>query len=229
MGFTAHAQTDSLDEAIAVARRVLADHITALVDAKLPVPDARAAEAVLADPEVAEEIDEAMATILLPALHPAGRTVRINISIDENTLAMADSAAQDRKLTRSAFIAEACRRFAADDRGGGQAIVGAYRSEDAKELIFRVPANMVADIREAWGGEHEALATVSSKRGDGVSGPNAGGTSPPMVASDLANDERLEIYRDEQGTFRERLVGPNGEVIADGVRGSLSGRRLKRA
>ena len=133
MGFTAHAETDSLDEAIAVARRVLADHIAALVDAKRPVPKARAAEVVLADPDAAEELGEAMATILLPAIHPAGRTVRINVSIDESTLALADSAAHDRNLTRSAFVAEACRRFASE--GGVQ---------DARDLIFRIPASAFA-------------------------------------------------------------------------------------
>jgi len=132
-GFTAHADTDSLDEAVAVARRILADHIAALVDAKLPVPEARAAEEVLLDPDVTEELEEAMATILLPAIQPAGRTVRINISIDENTLALTDSAAHDRSLTRSAFIAEACRRFA----GEGEV--------EAKDLIFRIPARAFRD------------------------------------------------------------------------------------
>lgn len=111
-GFTAHAPTDSLDEAVVAARGVLADHLAALVDAGLPVPDARPPEQVIADLDVQEELADAVATMLLPAVLPAGRTLRVNITLDENMLHLIDRAAGERKLTRSAFIAEAARRFA---------------------------------------------------------------------------------------------------------------------
>lgn len=119
-GFTAYAETASLDEAIAVARGVLADHLAALVDAGLAVPDARSPEQVIADPDVQRDLGGAVATMLLPAVLPAGRTLRINITIDENMLGLIDRAAGERKLTRSAFIAEAARRFAVgeDERPG---------------------------------------------------------------------------------------------------------------
>lgn len=119
-GFTAYAPTDCLDEAVAVARGVLADHFASLVDAGLAVPDARAPEQVIADPDVREGLRGAVATMLLPAVLPAGRTLRINISIDENMLGLIDRAAGERKLTRSAFIAEAARRFAVgeDEQAG---------------------------------------------------------------------------------------------------------------
>lgn len=122
-GFTAHAAKASLDEAVAVARGVLADHLASLVDAGLAVPDARAPEQVIADPDVREGLGDAVATMLLPAVLPAGRTLRINISIDENMLALIDRAAGERKLTRSAFIAEAARRFATgeDEQPGARA------------------------------------------------------------------------------------------------------------
>ncbi len=113
-GFTAHAENASLDEALAVARRILANHVAALVDHGLAVPAARPPEEVLADPEVQEDLGGSVAQLLLPAIFPAGRTLRVNITIDEATLALADRAAGDRSLTRSAFIAEACRRFAAE-------------------------------------------------------------------------------------------------------------------
>jgi predicted RNase H-like HicB family nuclease len=111
-GFTAHAENAGLDAALAVARRTLADHLAALVDAGLPIPEARAPEDVIEDPEVQEDLGGAVASILLPAILPAGRTLRINITIDEATLALIDRAAADRNLTRSAFMAEASRRFA---------------------------------------------------------------------------------------------------------------------
>jgi predicted RNase H-like HicB family nuclease len=111
-GFTAYAPTDSLDHAVAVARGVLADHLAALVDAGHPIPSARAPEQLIADPDLREDIGGAVATMLLPAVLPAGRTLRVNITIDENMLGLIDRAASERKLTRSAFIAEAARRFA---------------------------------------------------------------------------------------------------------------------
>lgn len=116
-GFTAYAPTDSLDEAVAVARGVLADHLAALVDAGLAVPEARPPEQVIADSDVQEGLGAAVATMLLPAVLPAGRTLRVNITIDENMLGLIDRAAGERKLTRSAFIAEAARRFAVGEEG----------------------------------------------------------------------------------------------------------------
>jgi predicted RNase H-like HicB family nuclease len=111
-GFTAHAENAGLDKALAVARGVLADHLAAMVDADLPLPEARPPEVVIADPEVQDDLGGAVATVLLPAILPAGRTLRVNVTMDEHTLSLVDGAAGERKLTRSAFVAEACRRFA---------------------------------------------------------------------------------------------------------------------
>lgn len=49
---------------------------------------------------------------MLPALMPFGRTKRVNLSIDENTLELIDKAANVRGLIRSAFVAEAARQYA---------------------------------------------------------------------------------------------------------------------
>ncbi|HTU11190.1 MAG TPA: type II toxin-antitoxin system HicB family antitoxin [Allosphingosinicella sp.] len=111
-GFTADAGEATLDESLAVARRVLADHIAALVDAGLPVPPARPPEEVIDDPDFAEDRETATFATLIPAILPGGRTLRVNITMDENVLNLVDRAAGDRNLTRSAFIAEASRRFA---------------------------------------------------------------------------------------------------------------------
>jgi predicted RNase H-like HicB family nuclease len=112
-GFTAHAETKDFGEAAAVAREVLNGHLAALVDAGNGLPDARDPLELRRDAEFSEDFAEAVTTIMLPALLPAGRPVRVNLSMDEATVAMIDSAARDRSLTRSAFVAEAARRYAA--------------------------------------------------------------------------------------------------------------------
>lgn len=110
-GFTADGGEADLEGSLAVARRVLANHLAQLADAGLPIPEARRPDDVLNDPEWAEERELANFFTLLPAIRPGGRTVRVNISLDENVLELVDGAAADRGLTRSAFIAEASRRF----------------------------------------------------------------------------------------------------------------------
>jgi predicted RNase H-like HicB family nuclease len=112
-GFTAHAATEDLDRAAATARQVLTSHLSLLLDHGGELPKPRSLKALRSDPDFAEDFDEAEAVILLPALLPGGRTRRINISLDENTLDLIDRSAADRNLTRSAFIAEAARRMAA--------------------------------------------------------------------------------------------------------------------
>ena len=110
-GYNAYAPSRDFAEAAAVAREVLAGHLAALIDNGGALPPARDLAALRADPDYTEEFEEAVTTIMLPALVPAGRSVRVNLSLDENTLAIIDAGARDRSLTRSAFVAEACRRF----------------------------------------------------------------------------------------------------------------------
>ena len=111
-GFTAHADTDDIEKAAAVARLVLANHLALLIDSGQELPKSRSLKALKKDPAFAEDFAEAEAIMLLPALVTAGRTKRINITLDENTLDLIDQSAADRKLTRSAFIAEAARKLA---------------------------------------------------------------------------------------------------------------------
>jgi predicted RNase H-like HicB family nuclease len=133
-GFTADAGEATLDQSLAVVRRVLADHIAALVDANLAVPAARRPEEVIDDPECAEARELATFFTLVPAILPAGRTLRVNITMDENVLNLVDRAAGDRNLTRSAFIAEACRRFAVGEAGPAGPVVF---DDDAADQLGR--------------------------------------------------------------------------------------------
>lgn len=111
-GFTAHADTDDFAEAVSVARTVLASHVAAMVDAGATLPPARALEALRVAPDLAEDFAEAATTVMLPAIMPAGRTTRFNVSVDEAVLTMIDRAAKERGLTRSAFLVEAARQMA---------------------------------------------------------------------------------------------------------------------
>ncbi|SDC31495.1 Predicted nuclease of the RNAse H fold, HicB family [Sphingomonas sp. YR710] len=47
--------------------------------------------------------------IAVPRMTVSGKLTRVNLSLDQGTLAAIDSAAGARKLTRSAFLAEAAR------------------------------------------------------------------------------------------------------------------------
>ena len=57
----------------------------------------------------AEDLAQGAFLLAVPYLSTYNRPQRINISIDQGMLAAIDSAASERKLTRSAFLAEAAR------------------------------------------------------------------------------------------------------------------------
>lgn len=59
--------------------------------------------------EVSEELAEGAFLIAVPRVTRLHRSVRVNVSLDRGILDAIDAAAAARKLTRSAFIAEAAR------------------------------------------------------------------------------------------------------------------------
>lgn len=111
-GFAAFVETGSLEEAVAEARRVLNDHLALIIDAGFELPAASGLGALRSDPAFKDDFEDADVVMLLPALVPAGRTKRVNVTLDENVLDLIDKGAADRNLTRSAFIAEAARQLA---------------------------------------------------------------------------------------------------------------------
>lgn len=102
-GFTADIETSDMDAAISEATRILAAHLEELAKVG-PVPHARGITPIRRDPECAQELAEASLIVFLPALRPMGRNVRVNLSLDENTLAIIDREAKDRGITRSALV-----------------------------------------------------------------------------------------------------------------------------
>jgi predicted RNase H-like HicB family nuclease len=100
---------DTLDEAVANAAAALRQHAEAVESAGRRVSPPRSIGEVLADDDVAASVEGGAVLFAVPLLADAGRTVRINISLDKALVDQIDSAASARGLTRSAFLAQAAR------------------------------------------------------------------------------------------------------------------------
>ena len=95
------------DEAIARGQAALAFHVEAMIRDGEPLPNLRALAELNRDPEYKEAAQDAVVA-LLPFAVP-GKTVRVNISIDEALLGRIDRAAAAHNQSRSAFLADAVR------------------------------------------------------------------------------------------------------------------------
>lgn len=73
------------------------------------LPVLRSLDEIQTDRGVLDEDDGIALLVVIPFEMP-GKSVRLNISMDENLLAMIDAAATSSGLSRSAFLAEAARR-----------------------------------------------------------------------------------------------------------------------
>jgi predicted RNase H-like HicB family nuclease len=100
---------DTLAEAAANAAAALRQHAEALESAGQSAPPARAFDDVLHDKDVQESLAAGAMLLAVPLLSDAGRTVRINVSLDKGLVDQIDDAASARGLTRSAFLAQAAR------------------------------------------------------------------------------------------------------------------------
>ena len=100
---------DTLDEAVANAAAALRQHAEAIESAGRRVPLVRPIDEVRLDKDVAESVESGAVLFAVPLLADAGRTVRLNISLDKALVDQIDTAASARGLTRSAFLAQAAR------------------------------------------------------------------------------------------------------------------------
>lgn len=101
----AHGGGASPEEAIADGAAALREVVAHKRGTGLEIPKA----STLADIFAAGEIGPGEATILVPLILDAGRTVRANLTFDAGLLEAIDEEAQRRGLTRSAFLASAAR------------------------------------------------------------------------------------------------------------------------
>jgi predicted RNase H-like HicB family nuclease len=100
---------DTLEQAVTNAAAALRQHAEALESAGRLLPSARPVDDVLRDKDVKSCVKAGAVLFAVPLLADAGRTVRINISLDKALVDQIDDAAGARGLTRSAFIAQAAR------------------------------------------------------------------------------------------------------------------------
>jgi predicted RNase H-like HicB family nuclease len=100
---------ETVEEAVANAAAALRQHAEAVESAGRRVPAARGIDDVLLDEDVAASVEAGAVLFAVPLLADAGRTVRINISLDKALVDQIDAAATARGLTRSAFLAQAAR------------------------------------------------------------------------------------------------------------------------
>jgi predicted RNase H-like HicB family nuclease len=100
---------DTLAEASANAAVALRQHVEALESAGRSVPVARPHDDVVQDEDVQAALAAGAILLAVPLLSDAGRTVRINVSLDKGLVDQIDEAASARGVTRSAFLAQAAR------------------------------------------------------------------------------------------------------------------------
>lgn len=100
---------DTVDEAVSNAAAALRQHVEAIESAGHRVTAPRSVDDVIRDQEVVTSMAEGAVLFAVPLLADAGRTVRINISLDKALVDQVDAAANARGLTRSAFLAQAAR------------------------------------------------------------------------------------------------------------------------
>ena len=100
---------DTIDDAVRNAVEALSGHIRMLEADGDSVPSPRDFDAIMNDPELAEDREGAMTTVV-PLVRDRGSSTRINVSLDLGLLEAIDAAARERGQTRSAFLASAARR-----------------------------------------------------------------------------------------------------------------------
>lgn len=104
---------DTIDEAVRNATEALSGHVRMLEADGDPLPEPRDFDAIMADPDLIDDREGAMTTII-PLIRDRGSTTRVNVSFDLGLLEAIDATARARGQTRSAFLASAARREIAE-------------------------------------------------------------------------------------------------------------------
>ncbi len=96
----------TVEAVIAAGRKALRSNLNALEDEGLALPRPRSLDTLLADPDFREGHSDALTVIALTPAPKTGRSIRINISIDEFALERIDELARQKGLTRSRLLVE---------------------------------------------------------------------------------------------------------------------------
>jgi predicted RNase H-like HicB family nuclease/predicted RNA binding protein YcfA (HicA-like mRNA interferase family) len=95
----------TLDETLAMGREALQGHVELMAELGDAVPEPSSIEAVLADPS-----NRGGAPVLVPLAVATPKTVRVNITLQEDVLRAIDAHAEQHGYTRSGFLAAAAKR-----------------------------------------------------------------------------------------------------------------------
>lgn len=95
---------DTIDEALRNSQEALGLHLWGMLEYGEDIPSPTPYEKIPNDPEVQEA-----ARALVPA-DVAGKTIRLNISLDEGVVSLADRKAASQGLTRSGYLASLIRQ-----------------------------------------------------------------------------------------------------------------------
>ena len=100
-----------------MASEVLALHVDSMVEDGEALPETLRLDAV---PDWVDPAETKVVTHLLVPVELPGRSVRVNITKDENLLQRADRAASEHGMTRSGLLAEAVRAWLRESRRGSR-------------------------------------------------------------------------------------------------------------
>jgi predicted RNase H-like HicB family nuclease len=110
-------QGDTPHHAAEMAIEALALHIESMVEDGEAPPEPSPPGAV---PTWVDSAETALVTHLSVPVELPGRSVRVNITMDENLLQRADRAASEHGMTRSGLLAEAVRAWLRESRRGSR-------------------------------------------------------------------------------------------------------------
>ncbi len=108
-------QGDTPQRAAEMALEALALHVESMVKGGDALPEPSPLDAV---PDWTAPAETKVVTHLLVPVKLPGRSVRVNITMDENLLQRADRAASEHGMTRSGLLAEAVRAWLRESRRG---------------------------------------------------------------------------------------------------------------
>lgn len=94
-----------LSELAAMGEEALRGHVTLMVDEGIAIPEPTSMDVIMQDPDNREGTP-----VLVPAPPVSAKVVRVNITMQEDTLREIDRYAEDHGFTRSGFLATAAKR-----------------------------------------------------------------------------------------------------------------------
>ena len=99
----------TLDDVVRKGSEALTFHVEGMIEDGDAIPVARDLDSVRSDKDAVFEEDGVALFVVVPFEMP-GKSVRLNISMDENLVAAIDGFARSLGMSRSAFLADAARR-----------------------------------------------------------------------------------------------------------------------